>query len=94
MSSPRHNCSFTPVAVTMLAIHFLSEAVFHLTRMAHFAEKPLVAQPAFKVYNILFVTVRLFTIALAFVVFWYGLRASEVARVDIAEGNFNTPVIR
>jgi translocating chain-associated membrane protein 1 len=46
------------------------------------------------VYNILFVVVRLLTIALAFVTFWYGLRASEVPRIDIADGNFNTPLIR
>jgi translocating chain-associated membrane protein 1 len=86
--------NFNRVAVTMLALHFTSEGVYHLTRMAHFAEKPFIAQPAFKVYNILFVAVRLFTIALAFVVFWYGLRSSEVATIDIVGGNFNTPLIR
>jgi len=86
--------NFTRVALVMLMFHFASEAVYHLTRMAHFAEKQSIAQPAFKVYNILFVVVRLVTIAIAFVTFWYGLAATQQDVVNIHEGNYNTFGIR
>lgn len=37
---------------------------------------------------------RLLTIALAFVTFWYGLASSQVASINVAEGNFNTFPVR
>lgn len=40
--------NLTRSAVLLFAVHFLCEAVYHLTRMAHFADKPSVSQPAFK----------------------------------------------
>jgi len=86
--------NFTRVALVMLLVHFASESVYHLTRMVHFAEKHAIAQPAFKFYNTLFVVVRLLTIAIAFVTFWYGLASSQVPVVNIADGNFNTFGIR
>jgi len=86
--------NFNRIALVLLAVHYTCEAVFHLTRIAHFAEKPSISVPAFKLYNFLFVSTRLVTIAMAFVTFWYGMRAGEQKTVDLAAGNFNTATIR
>jgi len=86
--------NFTRVALAILLLHYVSEVVFHFCRMAHFAEKPMVAQPGFKFWNVLFVLTRLGCITLSFLTFWYGLRTSETPQVDFNEGNFNTTFVR
>lgn len=48
----------------------------------------------FKIWNVIFVLVRIATAVLAVMTFWYGLRQSEVPAVDVAAGNFNTSYIR
>jgi translocating chain-associated membrane protein 1 len=86
--------NFNRVCVAILLLHYVSEFVFHICRMAHFAEKPAFAQTGFKFWNILFVLTRLGCITTAFLTFWYGLRAHETPVVDFTTGNFNTTFVR
>jgi translocating chain-associated membrane protein 1 len=86
--------NFTRVAICILLLHYIAETVFHFCRLAHFAEKPSIARPGFKFWNIIFVLVRLCSVGLAGLTFWYGLRTSETPHVDLSSGNFNTTFIR
>lgn len=49
---------------------------------------------SFKLWNVLFVLVRLGSITLSVLTFWYGLATSQSTQLDVAIGNFNTQVIR
>ena len=40
--------SFNRMALVLLAVHYTCEAVYHFTRLAHFAEKPSISVPMFK----------------------------------------------
>jgi len=86
--------NFTRVALCILALHYAAEFVFHVCRLAHFAEKKTMSTPGFKLWNVLFVLVRLVCACLAVLTFWYGLRTTEVPSVDLVAGNYNTTFIR
>lgn len=86
--------NFTRVALCMLVLHYTVEFVFHLARLLYFAEKTDLANTGFMVFNVLFVLVRLGTITLSVLTFWYGLQQSNQSSVDVASGNFNTQWIR
>ena len=49
---------------------------------------------SFRIWNILFVGARVGDTVLAILVFWHGLKASEVPAVDFAAGNYNTSFVR
>lgn len=49
---------------------------------------------SFKIWNIVFVLVRLASAVLAVLTLWYGLRSNETPYVDPVSGNFNTAFIR
>ncbi|XP_052249522.1 translocating chain-associated membrane protein 1-like isoform X2 [Dreissena polymorpha] len=86
--------NFNRVALILLVLHYIVEFVFHLARLVYFAEKTDVANHCFMVFNVLFVLVRLGSITLAFLTFWYGLQLSGQEAIDIATGNFNTKLFR
>ncbi|XP_052764140.1 translocating chain-associated membrane protein 1-like isoform X1 [Mya arenaria] len=86
--------NFTRVAMLMLVLHYLVEFVFHLARLIYFADKQEMAGHCFMVFDVLFVLVRLGSITLAVLTFWYGLQQSSQDSIDIATGNFNTKIFR
>ncbi|XP_033727793.1 translocating chain-associated membrane protein 1-like 1 [Pecten maximus] len=86
--------NFNRVALCMMVLHYLVEFVFHLARLLYFAEKSELANTGFMVFNGLFVLVRLGTIILAVLTFWYGLDQNSQASVDFAAGNFNAQWVR
>ncbi|XP_064596873.1 translocating chain-associated membrane protein 1-like 1 [Liolophura sinensis] len=86
--------NFSRVALCMMVIHYLVEFVFHTSRLLYFAEKSDLAATGFMVWNVLFVLVRLGTITLAVLTFWYGLEQTSVDKLNIPAGNFNTKVVR
>ncbi|MCP9265832.1 Translocating chain-associated membrane protein 1 [Dirofilaria immitis] len=61
---------------------YVSQNVFHLTRLFHFAEKWNIAGTGFKIWNIVFVLVRLASSVLAVLTLWYGFRSNETPYVD------------
>ena len=58
------------------------------------ADKGRVADFGFRFWNILFVAARFGSLTLSVLTFWFGLAQSSRSDLSIAEGNFNTPVIR
>jgi len=87
--------NFTRIAICLSVMHYLVESVFHTARLLYFAEKAKAASYGFMVWNFLFVLVRLGSITLSVLTFWYGLAIQQSTNVmDIATGNFNTQLIR
>uniref|UniRef100_A0A646QE16 Translocating chain-associated membrane protein n=1 Tax=Hemiscolopendra marginata TaxID=943146 RepID=A0A646QE16_9MYRI len=86
--------NFTRVAICLAVMHYVVESVFHFSRLMYFAEKNEIANSGFMVWNVLFVFVRLGSISLSVLSFWYGLALSETDAVDYQAGNFNTQIIR
>ncbi len=88
--------SFTRLALCLLVLQYLVEAVFHGCRLLSYAEKLEVARPLYRVHDGLFVLARLGSITLAVLTFWYGLALAPVERqvIDLASGTFNTSLFR
>jgi len=82
------------LALLLLVLHYTVEMIFHASRLLYFSEKADVANYGFMLWNILFVLVRLGTITLAVLTLWYGLSKSNSPSISIAEGNFNTQIVR
>merc|ERR1712226_1583130 len=88
--------SFTRVALFLLFVQYLAEAVFHTCRILAYAEKTAIASKLFKLGDLLFVLARLSSVILAVLTFWFGLASlpAELQVLDLASGNYNTPVVR
>lgn len=89
-----YSLNFTRVALLMMVLHYVVEFVFHLARLLYFADKIDVANHCFMVFNVFFVLVRLGTITLSVLTFWYGLQQSSQDSIDFVAGNFNTKLVR
>ncbi|BFZ11222.1 hypothetical protein BsWGS_14260 [Bradybaena similaris] len=86
--------NFSRVALCMLVLHYVAESFYHLALLCHFSEKTDLASSIFTVFDILFVVVRLGTITLAVLTFWYGLAESSQPAIDVVAGNYNTDLVR
>merc|ERR1712158_87517 len=75
--------SFTRVALCLLLLQYVVEALFHARRL-------------YRLHDLLFLLARLGSISLAVLVFWYGLAQApkEHQVIDVAHGNFNTFLFR
>merc|ERR1712050_475768 len=74
--------SFTRVGVCMLVLHYAVEFIFHASRLLYFAEKTDIASSGFMLWNVLFVLVRLATITLSVLTFWYGLAKTNEVQIN------------
>jgi len=88
--------SFTRVALYLLFVHYLAEAVFHTCRILAYADKSAIASKLFKLGDLLFVLARLSSVILAVLTFWFGLASvpAELQVFDISAGNYNTGFLR
>ncbi|XP_054712433.1 translocating chain-associated membrane protein 1-like 1 isoform X2 [Uloborus diversus] len=87
--------NFTRIAICLSVLHYVVESIFHTSRLLYFAERSRAASYGFTVWNVLFVLVRLGSISLSVLTFWYGLAKQQVTpAMDIVTGNFNTQLIR
>ncbi|KAK1126596.1 hypothetical protein K0M31_004225 [Melipona bicolor] len=86
--------NFQHVGILLLVPHYIGDAMLHGARLVHFiGKKEKMTKMAFLVANSVYVSVRVAIVAIAALVFLYGL--SQVESVfDFATGNFNIPVIR
>ncbi|KAI0216988.1 Translocating chain-associated membrane protein 1 [Lamellibrachia satsuma] len=89
-----YTLNFTRVALCMMVLHYVVEFLFHTSRLLYFADKTDVANIGFMCWNFLFVLVRLGSITLAVLTFWYGLEKVSQSRGNIKEGNYNTDLVR
>ncbi|KAI7691028.1 Translocating chain-associated membrane protein 1-like 1, partial [Sarcoptes scabiei] len=86
--------NFNRIALCLSLIHYISEALLHLSNLLNFSNKNKFYNYVFNTWNVVFVLVRLLSISLSVLTFWYGLASSSIPSVDFASGNFNTPLIR
>jgi len=86
--------NFTRVAICLAVMHYMVETVFHLSRLMYFAERTDIANTGFMIWNGLFVLVRLGSITLTVLTFWYGLSQNGNELLNVQAGNFNTQIIR
>jgi translocating chain-associated membrane protein 1 len=88
--------SYTRVALCLLVLQYVVEAVFHASRLLSYSDKEDVARPLYHVHDILFVLARLGSITLAVLTFWYGLALApaDLQIIDWPTGVFNTFVFR
>lgn len=87
--------NFTRVGICLLVLHYASEGLFHAARLLYFADKAENGSKlGYHLANVLFVLVRLGSIILSVLTFWYGLSLSENQGLDVATGNFNNQAIR
>ncbi|KJH52254.1 Longevity-assurance protein [Dictyocaulus viviparus] len=86
--------NFMRFAVVLLALEYISQTIFHFSRLLHFLEKKDMAKNGFNIWNLVFLIVRLASSVLTVMTFWYGLRQSESAYIDIEAGNYNTTYVR
>lgn len=86
--------SGTHIALLLLAIHYIPEAIFSLTRLIHCAGKTNVSAHGFKLWAVLFLLARIATISLTILIVWFGLGKSQIATIECEKGNFNTATVR
>jgi translocating chain-associated membrane protein 1 len=88
--------NYTRVALPILILQYVVEAVFHACRLLSYAEKVEIARPLYHLHEVLFVLARLASITLAVLTFWYGLALLPVEQqvIDVANGIFNTSLFR
>merc|ERR1740131_671383 len=82
----------TRVSLILMVVHYLAEAVYHVSRILAYVDKTNISSKLFKLGDLLFVLARLSSVILAVLTFWYGLAKAPLEEqiLDIASGNFNT----
>jgi len=93
---PAYYMRFNRVCLILLFIHYAVEAVYHVCRLLSYADKSATAKKFFAVGDALFVLVRLASVILAVLTFWYGLAKAPADQqvLNFETGNFNTSVVR
>ena len=93
---PAYYMRFSRICLLLLFVHYLVETVYHTCRILAYAEQTSIAKKLFKLGDFLFVGVRLASVILAVLTFWYGLAKAplEQQALDFAAGNFNTSLVR
>jgi len=86
--------NLTLLASVLLFLHLSCELLLHAARLCKYAELDQYAETGFRAYNTFFVVVRLVSVILAIVTVQFGLRGADVQELNIATGNYNTPLLR
>jgi len=86
--------NLTRIALCLLVLHYAVEFIFHLSRLLYFSEKTDLANTGFMIWKLSFVLVRLGSITLGVLTFWYGLEQVESKDTSYADGDFNTQIVR
>lgn len=84
------------VGICLLTLHYLSEALYHVARIVDYLDKDdnNGSKGIHMAASGMFVLVRLGSIILSVLTFWYGLALSDNQIISVSEGNFNTQTIR
>ena len=86
--------NFQQVGILLLVLHYVGDAMLHGARLVHFVgKKEKMTKMAFLVANSTYVFAHVATLAIASLVFLYGLSQVE-STFDAAAGNFNIPAVR
>lgn len=91
---PTYIMSGSQIALLLLSIHYVPEAIFHATRLIHCAGKQDLARHGFLFWAVSFVLARLATISLTILIIGFGMVKAEVQYIDYPSGNYNTRLLR
>jgi len=86
--------NMTRLALLLLVLHYFVELIFHVSRLLYFSEKTDLSNSGFMIWNVLFVFIRLCTITLSMLTLWYGMSKTSSSAINVADGNFNTLIVR
>jgi translocating chain-associated membrane protein 1 len=86
--------NLTRIGMVLIFIDNLTNLLFHVSRILHFSGKNKISSISFSIYNVLFVVARLAASILSIFVFWFGLKNSNIERINFEAGNFNTGLVR
>jgi len=83
------------VGICLLTLHYMSEALYHVARIVDYLDKDDNGSKGIHLAaSGMFVLVRLGSIILSVLTFWYGLALSDNQVISVPEGNFNTQTVR
>ncbi|KZC05102.1 PREDICTED: translocating chain-associated membrane protein 1 [Dufourea novaeangliae] len=86
--------NFQQVGIMLLVLHYAGDIILHVARIVHFVSKrEQITKLMFLVANSMYLFVRIATLAVATLVFLYGLSRTESV-FDYVTGNFNVPLVR
>ncbi|XP_046467635.1 translocating chain-associated membrane protein 1 [Neodiprion pinetum] len=86
--------NFQQVGVILLVLHYVGDALQHSARIIQFVDRSESGtRLAFLIANPVFISVRIISIGVAALVFFYGLPQTETS-LDYATGNFNVSIVR
>lgn len=80
--------SLSKVCLYLAIPHFVVEALFHFSRLFYFADKTSVSNFGFTLWAIKYVLVRLYSMIVIVLVFWFGLADGKIDEIDLVTGNF------
>lgn len=95
-------CRLQQLAIILLTLHYLVEALFHASRLVKYHGKRELAQLGYRLWRGLFVLARVLTVVMSVLTLWFGLRLeAEEGSDDESEDEastwpkqFNTPAFR
>merc|ERR1719454_2404724 len=91
---PAYIMSGSQVALLLLTIHYIPEAVLTFTRLLHYSGANDLAKHGFLLWAVLFILARLATISLTLLILGFGLTKLEVSSINLSTGNYNTQFMR
>jgi translocating chain-associated membrane protein 1 len=91
---------FWRISLVLLTIHYLIEAFYHASRLAHFyvglktgsTTAKLTAKYIFNTWNVVFVIGRLASVVLAWLTFWFGLKTSSINKITFTSAPLLTGI--
>ena len=74
--------------------HFIIEALFHFSRLFYFADKTVISGFGFSLWAVTYVLVRLYSMIVIVLTFWFGLADGKSQASELEKDNFNTYPVR
>ncbi|XP_046820190.1 translocating chain-associated membrane protein 1 isoform X1 [Vespa crabro] len=86
--------NFQQVGIILFVLHYTGDVLLHGARINHFVnQKENVTRIWFLIANSIYVFVRIASLVLTFIVFFYGFNQIE-SSFDYSTGNFNIPIVQ
>jgi len=91
---PAYIMSGSQIALLLLTIHYVPEAIFHAARLIHCSGQQDLARHGFLFWAVSFLLARLATVSSAILIIGFGMAENDLQYVDYPSGNYNTRLLR
>ncbi|KAL2721584.1 translocating chain-associated membrane protein 1 [Vespula maculifrons] len=86
--------NFQQISIILFTLHYAGDVLLHIARINHFInQKENLTRILFMIANSVYVFVRVTSIMLTVVIFFYGFNQIE-SSFDYSTGNFNIPIVQ